>query len=262
MGTLLLTACTGAQTSDAQRLVDALRLPSDQMPAACVEIGDADTRAECLAQAAAALAPGDLPAAVEACRAAPEGMWRDECWFLLSDKASLMGEPARTWCAEAGRYKERCRQHAMLREMHSVERPTAVGEEATLRAQTAALVDLYHSDETEEKREIMTNAALAQQLSRRWAEAPFREEDCGTESRRVCAMAFEAHVWSALERHGMDELCQDGLPPSLDALQALGELGWEGESDIPGQVWTRTCRSKKAGKQGERRSGAGVGPRR
>lgn len=83
----------------------------------CSAIADPALRGECVSFAAAARATrGDRDGAFADCAALRPHPAADECHFLVVDTLGLGRAEAVTACAAAGRYRDRCRGHAVRRD--------------------------------------------------------------------------------------------------------------------------------------------------
>ena len=240
---LVLFACGGPSPADQRAFTDALRLPGAAMVPACQQIGDDDLGGECLSQAGAALALTDLDAAGRACDAIAHPTWQMECWFLVTDAATLTGDAARQRCDRAGKFRERCRQHAAHRELAATARPTVVGQEAALRGLATTVVSAYNPELRGRDLERVVDAAMAQELAARWDPAPFRVTDCGVAGPHVCEMAYDSHVFEATKRSLDEKICQTGL--SSVSVSTAGGLGWEGDGQIPTRMWRQACKRRR-----------------
>ena len=98
-----ITSYTSAST--AQDLASGLAL--------CQEISETPLRSECVAFQVREHAREHTGASEKACRELPDGLWRDECFFLLADGAINAKEPQKTapYCRDAGRYFQPCFMH-------------------------------------------------------------------------------------------------------------------------------------------------------
>ncbi len=89
-------------------------------PRPCLEL-DQPARGECVVSTAEDLArAGRLEEAHRACTLA-DGVWMDECHFLLADALDARFEDADALCALAGRHQPQCMAHAIHREAQDLE---------------------------------------------------------------------------------------------------------------------------------------------
>jgi hypothetical protein len=186
----VLAACGAApERSDRQNYVDALR---QQDPAACAAVRSPARAAECVALSAHALASaGDTERAWRACGDLPQSPWRDECHFLVTDAASVIGEEARRWCQSAGAFRNQCLGHALNREADQVFDRFARGEEAAaLAALTALTSRVVRGGEAEGK----AGRLLVDRLVLRDADLPFHAEVCGDAPAALCAEVYVDRV--------------------------------------------------------------------
>lgn len=83
--------------------------------ARCSEIQSVELQGECVAFQVREHARNEPTASEQACAAIPEGIWRDECFFLLADGAIDATAPEKTapYCRRAGRYLQPCFMHLL-----------------------------------------------------------------------------------------------------------------------------------------------------
>jgi len=121
----LLAACAGAAdpAGDRARYLGVLREPRgpvDARLARCAEIGDADLRGDCALAVAQQEGRRPQGAISRVCPEVPEGVWRQECWFLAAEAARRRGEEeaAVELCARSGPFAEDCAQHLWQGEVY------------------------------------------------------------------------------------------------------------------------------------------------
>ena len=126
---------------DAVRYARAVEKGADGL-ADCLALGDSELRGDCVSYVArleSARGPEGFEAAHAACLQLPVGdHWRDECVFQSVDGAGQVGRRAAEACAEAGRYKVKCADHATTRTVDKVLGEVPLGEEAALEAAAEA----------------------------------------------------------------------------------------------------------------------------
>lgn len=112
---LLLLACGDHRPEDRDRELHARALTAGK-DAECSGIQDTALRGDCESWRAGQLALSDSAAAESACDEISAALWREECWFLLSDNTEAIGERAERLCGHTGRFQTQCRSHAIGRE--------------------------------------------------------------------------------------------------------------------------------------------------
>lgn len=118
---LLILACSSAiePLPDVDAYAEAARIaPEDPAAAAdlCARV-EGEAGAECMALTAAEVSTSDLDLATQLCARVEEGVWRDECGFLVADGAVRSGhvDEAGPICAQAGRFADNCLMHVWKR---------------------------------------------------------------------------------------------------------------------------------------------------
>lgn len=71
---------------------------------------------ECVVFEARELARADDLEAAEALCGTLDGLWRDECWFLVSDTVDAVGDQAFAYCRAARSLERQCLGHALTRQ--------------------------------------------------------------------------------------------------------------------------------------------------
>ena len=128
----ILWACQSPVPKDntAELYAEAVRAATLQQGVeSCEEIEADTTRHECLAFLAQAHGRTDPSATERVCSELPPSIWRDECYFLLSEAISAPETPApgAEICRKAGRYRQPCFMHlfsghvGFLRATHSLD---------------------------------------------------------------------------------------------------------------------------------------------
>lgn len=238
-GSLLLAAACADEPEDRELYRQALGELSAEALLTCDRIVDEGLRGECRAGAAARMARKDITASREACAAIGDAVWREECFFLAADEAELIGRPALETCAEAGRFADRCTQHAAHRDLAGRSLDTSLGREQLMRARVRDVVASYHPDRSEEDLARMVDAAMAQQLSVRFEEAPFALSACGAAGERVCQMAYGAVLYTAKEEGRLEAACAGEATP--EAVAAAGVTPWVAEDPLGPAVFALAC---------------------
>ena len=82
---------------------------------ACSQISETSLSSECVAFQVRSHGRNHPQRAEDSCTALPEGIWRDECFFLLADAVSDPSAPAEASaiCKQAGRYFQPCFMHLL-----------------------------------------------------------------------------------------------------------------------------------------------------
>ena len=244
--------CEPAPT-DRERYVSTLGLDHDAAAPICARIDDPGLRGECLSHAATEVAPRALDTALATCAGIDDPVWSDECAFLVADVAALVGEPARSTCEAAGRFRDRCVQHAAHRELLDRVGTLPVGEEARLETVAAEVAAAYNPGLDPFQLEPVVDAAIARVVSSRWDAAPFDVADCGVLAEPLCVMAYGIHLMEASASGVLQEVCAG--PLEADRVAAAGAVAWVAGDPLAPKVWARTCADlrRKARRQQRRR---------
>ena len=253
----VLVACSSGPDDRASYLAALTQVPAEALES-CAAIQDASLAAECLTGVAARQAVKNVAAGRETCARVADAMWRDECYFLVTDAAEQVGRPALETCALAGRFAERCTQHAAHRDLESRTRHLAVGQEDLLWAETRDVVASYHPDKPAQTLDMMVMAAMAQELAPRWADKPFDVADCGLASDLVCAMAYDAILFEAREEGLLTVACAGEHTP--EAIVAAGVTAWVGDEALPLRVFEEACDREAQGMGSSKGTGKSKGP--
>ena len=242
---LLLIACSGTGTDpDRRAYTESLRLLAEDSSAAaraCVPIVDPVLHGECSLFAAAAEARSGTDG-LATCAGIEHPAWRSACFFEIAEAKQLRGEEARTACAQAGTFRERCLAHALNRDGADAAAavPDAAGMERVLAGRARAL-GLAGSTAEDAARDV-----VAQHLSGEWRARgdtgqTFRRTDCGTASAATCAKTYRLVVKGAAGTPRPDAPCTSGA--TLEAVAAAGLPVWDEDLDaIAGGVWAGICR--------------------
>lgn len=231
----LLMGCVTPPAGDAARYLAA----SDREDAAsCEAVRDLDLRGECLVFAAQALREaGELEGASAACTDLAPGIWRDECWFALSDGLGAQGTQAVSLCEQAGRFQDECRSHALTRR---AEQTLAVQgqEELAARQVQAEALQLFGAVEGPGR----ARAALREGLAGRMAVVGLDPRRCGAAPADLCAAAYGDRVRQDAGALGLE---LSTLCPTLPSAQALAQAGlppWSVEArPLAEQAWVELC---------------------
>lgn len=259
LGSALLGAACDRTAGEAH---DYVALVGQADPAACLRLEDPLLAQECQAFAAWELArAGNEDAAFAACSGIAGGLWRDECFFQMSDAIAAQGDRARRLCDEAGRYQGHCIGHALGRESQAILEASAIGEEQTAFAAVEAVAVAWVGPQ---KGRTRAEGILRKSLAARFPDGSlFDRARCGTAPERLCR---DAYVQLVIERSGMDgsppaagvdprlrsavvgEVCTAG--PSLETVTAAGLPGWTPDSEaLVVDAWQQLC-SGRRGKAG------------
>lgn len=129
LGLASLGACAHSERGDAERYRQVLAadpLLTAAGVAQCGDIADIDLRGDCVVYVAGQRAADDDLSAEDVCQAAPEGLWRDECWFVSAEvmRRSRRRTEAAAHCLRSGRFKDDCGQHLWQSEVRAIAAPT------------------------------------------------------------------------------------------------------------------------------------------
>lgn len=240
---LLLLACN--TPTDAESYLAASAEPGN--PDRCEPIEDPWLAGECRAMAAAALVEnGDPDAGLAVCGDLPPGdAWRDECFFLLSDRMSASGAQARQVCAQSGRFEDRCLGHAFGREGRAMlQEVEAGGERAAYRALREKSTEYFEDPQIASKKlwHMMIEFVASRDLTQ-----PFSAATCGDLPRRICKTGFQTRIRFMIRDAGggdqtLHSLC-NGQPVAVEAAAALGGPRWAADTDaLVQESWRQFCR--------------------
>jgi hypothetical protein len=132
-----------AAEHDRARYASVLRSPTPAAAtlARCKEIQDPALAGDCslVVIAAAEAAPGTL------CGEVPEGMWREECWFLAAEAINRSGDAllAAQMCQRSGRFAMDCAQHLWQTPVHTLIHEPGAAAFATALPQAEALYSAW-----------------------------------------------------------------------------------------------------------------------
>ncbi len=239
---LLLLGCQ--PPTDAERYLAATVNPAD--PAPCDDIGDAWLAGECRAMAAAAVAEaGDVTAGAAICAGLAEGdPWRDECFFLLSDRTSAQGEQARQLCGRSGRFEDRCLGHAFGREGRAMLEAITHGEELAVYRALREKSAEYFDDPQAAGRKVWH--MMVEFIASRDFDRPFSAATCGGLPDNLCQTGFQTRIRFAVRDAGgmerpLHELCER-LPVTVEAAMEMGAPVWEADAErIVQGAWRQFC---------------------
>lgn len=244
---LLLAACGGG--SDRELYERSLHEDPDDAGLTCQGIGDPGLRGECQAQNAARDAAGGHPKrASEACEAIADPLWRDECWFLVSDSAELIGDDAIDTCRRAGRFRGNCLGHAIGREVRGTEIAHAkVGGEKALRAAIERVVRRYKPGAPDDQVAVTADTLTARILAARWKDGPFDAALCGNASEEACMQAYRISLNATPREVAVEELCAG--PIDRAAVEAIRARSWTEPSEgLALRAWGIFCEDLHAGR--------------
>jgi len=207
-------------------------------PGQCSVLSDEGLRAECVALSAWEVArAGDITTALLTCETISVSLWRDECFFLLTDVSEIVGPQAVSMCAKAGQFSQRCRGHAFQREAKSI---LSVGASESPQRQLTVLADLARGYEVE-RPWWRAHRILVLHLANQ--DGDFSSARCGDLQRLSCeALLVEMvrEVTDQLYPEQWQELCP--APVSGPTANALGVPAWSVEDDAMMQgVFHRIC---------------------
>lgn len=223
----------------------------------CQALQDPQLRTDCVSWAARDLAlGGDEAAAVAACQALDTASpLRGECLFLVSDALGAKGEQARAICEAAHPFANRCREHAVRRQLATLVRGLARGAEAAAEGQAEAEAAAWLGPQRGRR---FARHALAKELAGRPDEV-FSRETCGSISAVVCSRAFELRIDAVIGDASRDgatpwSVLQAVCPPpvTLDGARLAGLPAWSPDAEeAAGGAWRRAC-AKAASMPGAR----------
>lgn len=242
---LLAVACAAEGPGDPEAYAEAL---ASGDPAACAAVADPALAADCRAWLARERAvAGDVEGAAALCRALPEASaMRGECFFLVADGVSASGEQARSLCAQAAPYDQRCLEHAVRREVAAAVGTLERGEEAAVEARAEAVAAAWVGRGRGRR---FARHILSKRIAER-ADQPFSAATCGTVSAVVCSRAFELRVdaWiqarAAVEDAHAKVTLEPVCPPPVtrEAVAAAGGPLWAEDADgVVADAWRRAC---------------------
>jgi hypothetical protein len=198
---------------------------------ACMAISSDSLQGECLAFAAADLAPTDQAAAEQVCARVQHHLWRSECTFLVCDLAAVTVDQARTCCATAGEFSHRCIGHAVTRAVYAAFEPFGPGRElqAWEAGRAVAQDALGHGGFDRAKRTFVL------WLLDRVDGPVLKAEHCGTAPQNLCAEVYAELVVKRAQSKGRDpasfarSACARIV--TVERATQLGLPGWEPELD-------------------------------
>ena len=129
-------------------------------------------------QARRDLKQGSVPRAVASCQAIDELIWRQECFFTLSEvtissRGAAGLSDANDLCLGAGPYASNCLAHVLV--LLAIDTPDATDHAAAgwpQVAQTAAQIERYWGERTPEVRGLYTSRYWSEVMSRAYARTP------------------------------------------------------------------------------------------
>ena len=208
--------------------------------AACGRLPTADEVGACVAlNADRAARAGDAAGAWSTCQALPAGLWRDECHFLVTDAAGVVGEEAKVWCQQAGRFRLPCVGHALSRDAQPLLASSPRGEEARVSEALSALTAAYlgPSQAPEKAHQI-----LVDHLALRDPGRPFHAGVCGTASAVACRDAYIERVRRAASGPGEPWRAACGRTVSPERAEQAGQPAWDDDMDaVVAAAWVRLC---------------------
>lgn len=234
--------------ADREAYVASLTRPSD--PNACAAIQDPATRSECLSLVAGRISrEGRVDHASALCEGLDQSVWRDECAFLVAEKAPVPASEQRRLCDASRSFSQQCRGHLLRRQSQSVLDGFGVGQEpAAYDAVLALAAEFFPRSAPAQARRI-----VVEHLAARLPDQPFGRVHCGSAPRDLCVSAYADRVQIAARRqhhqtHDLDRLSQlpwepacDGVP-TLARVEALGLPTWEPEAnEVVQDAWRLLC---------------------
>ena len=209
-------------------------------PTACTEIGSTALREECISMVAAERAKtGDLAWAQEVCVGMTEGFWRDECHFLVTDTAGVVGDEAKAWCQHSGRWRLQCVGHAMAREANELMVGHVRGQEHRLAEELNRLTARYVGQAQAQPR---AHSLLVGHLAERDPEQPFHAGVCGSAPPQACRDAYVERVRRAAPEggEGWRAACARVVP--VERAEMTGQPLWEpAMDDVAAEAWVVLC---------------------
>lgn len=238
----LLLGC--APQTDAERYLKAIAEPDN--PAGCDAIRDPWLVGECRAMAATETAEGgDVDRGLAICETMSEhDPWRDECFFLISDRISASGLQASAICARAERYQDRCLGHAFGREGRALLEDVAYGEEQQAFRDLRALSQRYFDDPQTAGKKLWH--LMTEFIASRDIEEPFSAATCGGLPENLCRTGFLTRIrFSVRDAQGAEQtlhgLCAV-LPVTIEAAATAGVASWDPDADrIVQSAWRQFC---------------------
>lgn len=241
---LVLAALAGCRTrtSDTELYLQAMEVPPERATDVCARISIPSMRGECQTHNAAAVArEGDIDLAWQLCEKIDDQVWQEECWFLTTDEAEVIGEDAVTACRRTGRYRTNCLGHAIGREVETTEKKhDGVGREPELEKAVGDVVARYKPNAPDDQRQVTVDRIVAQILSKRWGDGPFDASKCGNAKPEHCRLAYRMRLDAAPPEIPIERLCRDGV--TLEGVTAARAPYWEPGSEADAQlVWKQLC---------------------
>jgi hypothetical protein len=234
--------------------------PGEEAEALCLELKNGLLRGECQAyNAEGVAATGDQALVSRLCGSIEAPVWREECFFLTTDRLDLTGDGAVEACANAGRYRGNCVGHAIGREMKGIERRFGkVGQETMLYDAILKTVSRYKPGAPPAQRKVTADSLMARILASRWNEAPFDKALCGKATDALCARAYRTNLDAAPPQIAIEGLCD--RPVTLQEAEAIGARTWTPDSEELARVaWAQLCTDLRSGKT-VRDGSRGMGP--
>lgn len=247
---LLLLACASEpQPGPALRYVE---VAASGDARACRTLDDPQLVAECLVFTLEdTVEAGGVQAGRELCASLPQGVWRSECWFQLSDEVRASGDLAKELCGQAGSFSIQCLGHVVARDSQRIlgEVPVGRESEALARLREVSIDYLGQRLGTSKARQNMRKA-----LAARFRDQPFHPDGCGDVGPSMCREVYRelvsfvaAHEGIGPQRGGdkaIRKVCQEGA--SLELVEAVGLPGWapEGE-ELALTAWEELCARKQ-----------------
>jgi hypothetical protein len=220
-------------------------LPQDPATAvlACNRVADPLLHGECTTFAAAALvrSGGD---GRDPCGGVTHAGWRAACFFEITDAMQLRGEDARTACAQAGTFSDRCLAHALNRDGPEAAAATR-DEDAMFRVLSGRARALGLDGKSGPR---AAADVVAQHISGRYREAAdgppwpaYTVGTCGTAPAEICALAYRMSVNDAAAGQPLTAPCAGGA--AQESVVAAGLPGWGDElSGVAAETWARLCK--------------------
>lgn len=216
----------------------AIMLAADS--AACAALPSPDEVGACLALNADRTArAGDAKGAWATCQAMAAGMWRDECHFLVTDAEGVVGDEAKAWCQQAGRFRLECVGHAIAREAQPLLAATPRGGEGRLSQDLTTLTARYLGAE---QAPAKAHKVLVDHLTARDPERPFHAGVCGSAPPLACRDAYVERVRRAAPGPGQPWRAACGMTVSIERARQTGQPLWDEDAAAPvAAAWSRLC---------------------
>jgi len=225
-----------------QHYLAALQAPSVEAIAHCNQLPQDTLRGNCLTYVAADLATAhQTTRAFEVCESITSRLWQQECWFLVTDNAQLIGHEGAQACARSGRYHHRCLGHLATRTVAQAPGLSReIGQEDALWKEAHALVQTVASSVPPSRIRTFTRTAVAETLMRRWSDQPMALKLCGVAAKDVCEQAIQDTAQADSMKVSLEKACANS--PTSASIHALGGTPWVPSIDpMARRAWRGVC---------------------